>query len=257
SSTTRLIQIRSSGVQDGGRMIRAAVAVPLAVLALTGAAGTSSAAPTRDPVLVVPADITAEAQAPSGAPVSFTVSGTGRENQALTVTCDPASGSSFALGPTTVTCTAQDRPDEIVTKSFGITVLDRTAPRLVVPARIQARTTSKRGAIVQFQASATDLVDGTLAPQCSPQAGSLFLLGVTTVQCTATDRRQNVARGSFTVEVSPSKRARQEALYSPAAGSVLTAPPLLRWRAVRRAGYYNVQVYRNGHRILSFWPSRP
>ena len=60
-------------------MSRAAVTVPLALLALTGAAGTSLAAPTREPDLVVPADMTVEAQAPSGANVSFTASATGRE----------------------------------------------------------------------------------------------------------------------------------------------------------------------------------
>src|SRR5262245_2941078 len=238
-------------------MNRAAVIVPLAVFALAGAAGASTAVPNRDPVLVVPADITAEAQAPSGAPVAFTATATGRENQALTVTCNPASGSSFSLGPTTVTCTAQDRPDEVVSKSFQITVVDRTAPRLVVPATVRARATTKGGAIVRFEASATDLVDGSLAPQCSPPSASVFRVGVTRVECSATDSRQNVARASFTVNVSLSRRTGQTALYSPAAGAVVSAPPLLRWRGVPQASYYNIQVYRGGRRILSMWPSRP
>jgi hypothetical protein len=237
-------------------MGRTAVIVPLALLALTGAAGRSSAAPTREPALVVPAGLTAEAQAPSGAPVAFTVSATGRENQALAVTCNPASGSSFPLGSTTVTCTTQDRPDEVVTKTFDVAVVDHTAPTLVVPPTVQARTTNRQGAIVRFQASATDLVDGALTPQCSPQSASRFPVGVTTVECTAADRRQNVARASFKVDVSLSQQSRQAALFAPAAGTVVGAPPLLRWRGVPRATYYNVQVYRGGHRILSFWPSR-
>lgn len=238
-------------------MNRAAVIVPLAVFALAGAARVSTAASMRDPVLVVPTDIIAEAQAPSGAPVAFTARATGRDNQALTVTCNPTSGSSFALGPTTVTCTAQDRPDEVVSKSFQITVVDRTAPRLVVPTSVRARATTKRGAVVRFQTTAADLVDGALAPQCSPLSASVFRVGVTRVECSATDRRQNVARASFTVTVSLVRRAHQAALSSPTAGAVVTAPPLLRWRAVPRATYYNIQVYRGGHRILSFWPSRP
>lgn len=107
-------------------MSRAAVVAPLALLALAGGAGTSSAAPTREPELTIPADMTVEAEAATGTGVSFTASAVGRENQSLPVTCSPASGSRFALGQTTVTCTAQDRPDEVTTKSFRITVVDRT-----------------------------------------------------------------------------------------------------------------------------------
>jgi hypothetical protein len=34
-------------------------------------------------------------------------------------------------------------------------------------------------------------------------------------------------------------------------------PPLLRWTPVRGARYYNVQLFRNGRKVLSAWPSRP
>ncbi|HEX6010825.1 MAG TPA: hypothetical protein VFY87_03275 [Geminicoccaceae bacterium] len=33
-------------------------------------------------------------------------------------------------------------------------------------------------------------------------------------------------------------------------------PPLLRWTPVRRASYYNVQLFRDGRKILSAWPGR-
>jgi hypothetical protein len=33
-------------------------------------------------------------------------------------------------------------------------------------------------------------------------------------------------------------------------------PPLLRWTPVRLAGYYNVQVFRDGRKILSAWPAK-
>ena len=131
--------------------------------------------------------MTVEAEAATGASVSFTVSAVGRENQTLPVTCSRP-GSRFPLGQTTVTCTAQDRPDEIVTKTFRITVVDRTAPRLVVPASVKVRTANKKGAVVKFAVSATDLVDGTLVPTCSPTSSTLFRIGATRVECTATDR---------------------------------------------------------------------
>jgi hypothetical protein len=34
-------------------------------------------------------------------------------------------------------------------------------------------------------------------------------------------------------------------------------PPLLRWTPVRRARYYNVQLFRGGRKVLSVWPARP
>jgi hypothetical protein len=33
-------------------------------------------------------------------------------------------------------------------------------------------------------------------------------------------------------------------------------PPLLRWTPVRRASYYNLQVFRNGRKVLSAWPTK-
>ena len=46
------------------------------------------------------------------------------------------------------------------------------------------------------------------------------------------------------------------ALLAPATGSVVKAPPLLRWKAVKGATFYNVQLYRNGRKLLSTWPGR-
>jgi hypothetical protein len=54
----------------------------------------------------------------------------------------------------------------------------------------------------------------------------------------------------------PARRPPQTALIAPAARARLSAPPLLRWRAVPRARFYNVQLYRRGVKILSLWPTR-
>jgi hypothetical protein len=43
-------------------------------------------------------------------------------------------------------------------------------------------------------------------------------------------------------------------LVRPANGARLQAPPLLDWNAVPRATYYNVQLFRNGQKVLSAWP---
>jgi hypothetical protein len=39
-------------------------------------------------------------------------------------------------------------------------------------------------------------------------------------------------------------------------GRVVHAPPLLRWTAVRKATFYNVQVFHRGEKILSAWPAK-
>jgi hypothetical protein len=71
----------------------------------------------------------------------------------------------------------------------------------------------------------------------------------------AADLAGNTASGSTTV--TPTAEASTKHLLSPGAGSSLSRPPLLRWRRVARASYYNVQLFRNGKKILSAWPTKP
>jgi hypothetical protein len=46
------------------------------------------------------------------------------------------------------------------------------------------------------------------------------------------------------------------ALQRPVNGARVAQPPLLAWSSVPRATYYNVQVFRNGKKILTAWPTR-
>jgi hypothetical protein len=48
-------------------------------------------------------------------------------------------------------------------------------------------------------------------------------------------------------------------LLSPAAHETVSTrrPPLLTWMPVRGARYYNVQLFRGAHKVLSAWPKRP
>lgn len=63
------------------------------------------------------------------------------------------------------------------------------------------------------------------------------------------DRARNVATP---VEAA----ARPSPILSPAWGAVVHRPPLVDWTSVRRATYYNMQVWREGRKILSVWPLR-
>jgi hypothetical protein len=200
--------------------------------------------------------MTVEAQSFAGAPVAYTASATDFQGRPIAVDCSPPPGSTFPLGPTVVTCSARSQ-GQTTTKTFTITVVDRTAPVVTVPGDRNLRTRSSGGMRVSFSASATDLVDGPLAASCTPASGSLFPLGTTTVSCRAGDRHGNIAAADFRVTVSLLRTIRRAALFSPPARSVVSGPTMLAWRAVSRTSFYNVQVYRNGRKILSRWPSRP
>ena len=158
--------------------------------------------PAGRPIIIVPPDITAEATGPDGAPVDYDVTVNPPD---ATLTCTPASGSTFALGTTTVTCTATKTTGETSTASFTVTVVDTTPPAFTVSPDppIIAEATGPTGAQVTYTVTATDLVDGPVTPvTCTPVSGSAFLLDKDTlVQCTATDSRGNVGTAQFTVRV--------------------------------------------------------
>jgi hypothetical protein len=47
------------------------------------------------------------------------------------------------------------------------------------------------------------------------------------------------------------------ALYRPSTGATVHAPLVLAWEAVKGATFYNVQLYRNKVKVLTFWPEKP
>ena len=157
---------------------------------------------TTAPEVFAPADKTVEATGPLGAIVTYTgESATDIVDGAVATSCDPASGSTFALGATIVTCSATDDAGNTGSADFTITVADTTAPTIIVPANMTVAGTSPTGAIVSYIASASDVVDGIIAPSCSPASGSTFGYGTTTVTCSATDNAGNTSSASFTVTV--------------------------------------------------------
>jgi large repetitive protein len=156
---------------------------------------------TTPPTVTVPANKTVEATGPSGAVVTFSATASDIVDGAVSVSCLPASGATFGFGTKTVTCSASDSRNNIGSASFVVTVVDTTAPSLTLPANITQEATGPNGTAVSYSASASDLVDGLIAPNCSPASGSTFALGTTTVNCSVTDSRSNTATGSFTVKV--------------------------------------------------------
>jgi HYR domain/K319L-like, PKD domain len=146
-----------------------------------------------------------EATGPAGASVAYLipakhdlVDGNGL------ATCAPASGNVFPLGDTAVTCSAADHAGNGASPvSFLVKVRDTTAPLIAAHANLTAEATGPSGAVVSYASPATtDVVDGPGAASCLPASGSVFPLGVTTVNCHAHDAAGNVATAtSFTVTV--------------------------------------------------------
>jgi hypothetical protein len=69
-----------------------------------------------------------------------------------------------------------------------------------------------------------------------------------TYSLTASDAAANTANTSVDATAKPSPQAQQ------AAADKLAAPPRLKWRRVKRADYYNVQLFRGDRKVLSAWP---
>ncbi len=167
----------------------------------TSASFTITVQDTTPPALTMPASQTLEATGPAGAVATFAASATDVVDGAVMVNCAPASGSTFPVGSTTVTCGATDNEGNAASAAFSVIVRDTTPPVLTLPADISLPATSPAGAVVTYAATATDIVAGAVAVTCSAPSGETFALGTTTVTCTATDGSANASSGSFTVTV--------------------------------------------------------
>ena len=172
-------------------MGRRAFLATLVALAVVLGLGASASA---DPTLNLPPDQTLEATGPGGA--VFTFSATDQDGNPAN--CSPDSGSTFPLGETTVECESQDGT---ASGSFHVTVQDTTAPTISGADDVTAEATGPSGAAVSFNPTASDLVDGSITPNCDHTSGDTYPLGSTTVTCTATDSHSNQAQASFTVKV--------------------------------------------------------
>ena len=145
------------------------------------------------------------------------------DSSGLTVSCVPASGATFPVSSTVVTCTASDPVGNASSGTFTVSV-DATAPVLSLPANLIVSATSASGAAVTYATpvSATDADDATntLNVSCAPGtvAGGTFPIGVTTVSCTASDVAGNTTSGSFTVTVNTA----EPTIVRLAAGATLT-----------------------------------
>ena len=142
--------------------------------------------------------------------------------------------------------------------------IDLTAPQTTLDARPANGTTAT---LATFAFSANEsgtfqcrLDAGSFSSCTSPKTFNGLAAGLHGFAVRAVDTAGNVdatpAVWVWTVTRRVVKRAAASALFAPAAGARVTGPPLLRWRPVRGASYYNVQLYRGGRKVLTTWPVR-
>ena len=129
----------------------------------------------------VPGNITTAVETSDGAVVSYALP---TASDGSTVTCAPASGSTFLPGTTQVSCTTGTG----LSASFLVTVRDPDAPVLNgLPGTIIAEAESAAGAAVSYASPTAEDSGGASAPvECEPASGSTFPLGTNTVVCEAT-----------------------------------------------------------------------
>jgi hypothetical protein len=166
-------------------------------------------------VVTVPGPITAEATGPGGAVVTFAATASDGHDGDLTPTCAPPSGSTFALGATSVTCTAEDAAGNEGSASFTVTVQDTIAPAVTWAGPL-AYTVADTLAIT---CTATDSGSGVQSTTCAGITGPAASrgLGTHTASATARDVAGNVSPPvtvTFTVTVSHASLCTLSASYS-------------------------------------------
>lgn len=130
------------------------------------------------------------------------------------------------------------RPYARVEKRVASIGWERSADVVAVEAR---RTPGRNGArsTVVYRGTGNGFADATLRPGVRYR-----------YELSANDAAGNVAQAIVTATARPP-------LYRPAAGAVVRAPVRLAWEKVAGARFYNVQILRDGVKVLSIWPRTP
>jgi hypothetical protein len=157
---------------------------------------------TTPPAIMPLGDLEAEATGPAGARVTWTLQpAADLVDGAVPVTCTPAAGSTFALGPTPVECSASDAAGNSSRREFVVVVVDTTPPTITTPDQVIEIATSAAGSTIVYETSAVDVVSGSVLVSCTPASGTVFAPGETTVLCEATDGAGNRATADFQVSI--------------------------------------------------------
>ncbi len=175
---------------------------------ITFVKGTFTISDTVPPVITdgtTPGNITAEATEASGTIVTFDLpSATDNHDATTTVSCTPEPGSVFALGTTTVTCSASDISGNHATStSFDVTVRDTTPPVITLlgsnPVVITAGSIYNDAGV-----TAIDSVDGDITSHVvASSTVNANVVGAYSVVYTVSDAVGNIATSTRLISVNP------------------------------------------------------
>lgn len=228
-------------------------------------------------MLTVPAPVTLSSQgsasvaAGTGAIAAFLSSASARDivDGAVAVTNDaPAT---FAVGTTGVTFSASDSAGNLVTAKSTVTIakeavspskpLDRTPPDDV---RSLSAKSGDRAVTLNWQRPRADDFDHVVISRSTRSLADQPVYTGPTFRyvdrnlTNGVDYRYVVISydhaGNRAAGVAIVAAPKVLMLVSPPDGARLRRPPLLRWRPVAGADYYNVQLFRGRTKMLTIWP---
>ena len=139
----------------------------------------------------LPVDVTHSASCDPGltttlSPASLVVPSGSDAVFAEQITVDPAAPQGATLGCTVTFLLNGEAGGPEFVQTITIHVNDVEPPVVTVDDKT-VEATGPDGAIIDYEATAVDNVDGPLVPTCVPPSGSLFPIGATLVTCEATD----------------------------------------------------------------------
>src|SRR5579875_1957650 len=111
---------------------------------------------TTPPALRLPTQVIVQATGPSGASVSYKANATDLVDGPVIPTCNPASGSTFAYGNTTVACTATDAHGNKASGTFDVDVQNKIPPLVSISSPHDTAIVST--ATVPVSGTASDIV---------------------------------------------------------------------------------------------------
>lgn len=152
---------------------------------------------TTAPELSIPDDLLVEAEGPLTNITLGEASAVDIVDGATNVTNDAPT--SFPLGETIITYSSTDNSGNTASDEQTVTVVDTTAPTLIVPDDVTAEATDELTAVELGNASAFDLVDGSVV--VSNDAPEGFPVGTTIITYSAIDNAGNEATGFQTVTI--------------------------------------------------------
>ena len=212
---------------------------------------------TTPPVVTVPSDITVHATGPNGAPVAYAASAVDLVDGPRAVNCDRPSGSTFPIGPTTVTCSATDTVPNTGSASFIVTVVSTKGPGITPPDPITVRATGPNGvpatdpAVARFLAGSSGNDGFGGAVKISSDAPAIFPIGTTKVTFRATDSRGNTASATSTVTVTTAPVVAPKAVdttppdnVAALTGALGSRSVILRWQNPKAADFDHVEILR-------------